>query len=165
VETASSRVEPAKMQGMLEAHNRVRTSLGLAPLVWSGKLAGYAQRWAQHLAVNNGCTMQHRSHAHANEWDVGENLYWASPLKWSDGREEVQTVNAADVADSWASERQDYNYSANSCRLGKQCGHYTQMVWRSTQQVGCGMAICPNQAQLWVCNYDPVGNWVGERPY
>ena len=109
--------------------------------------------------------MQHRSHAHANPLQVGENLFWASPLRWSDGRVEVQAITPAEVAHDWASERSDYDYASNTCRTGAQCGHYTQMVWRTTTQVGCGMAICPDKGQIWVCNYNPAGNWVGEKPY
>lgn len=158
-------VEPANMQGMLATHNQVRASVGVPPLRWSGQLAAYAQQWAEHLALNNGCNMQHRSHAHANTLDVGENIYWGSPLRWSDGRIEVQAISPAKVAQDWADERTDYNYVGNSCRPGVQCGHYTQMVWRSTSDVGCGMTVCPDKAQIWVCNYNPPGNWVGERPY
>jgi len=44
------------------------------------------------------------------------------------------------------------------------CGHYTQIVWRDTKQVGCGVAR-DNRREIWVCNYDPPGNWVGHRPY
>lgn len=157
--------EPTPMQGMLAIHNQVRASVGTPPLRWSGQLAAYAQQWANHLATNNACTMQHRSHAHADTLKVGENLYWASPLRWSDGRVEVQTITPARVAQDWANEQGDYHYTNNSCRPSAQCGHYTQMVWRTTTEVGCAMTVCPDKGQIWVCNYNPPGNWVGERPY
>ncbi|MGF1643027.1 MAG: CAP domain-containing protein [Thiotrichales bacterium] len=162
---ARSDQEPATMQGMVQAHNQVRAAVGLAPLRWSTALATYAGHWADHLAVNNGCSMRHRSDAKAAELDVGENLFWAGPLLWSDGRTEVQAVSPAEVALDWAAERADYDLASNRCRAGAQCGHYTQMVWRSTTEVGCGMTVCPDQGQLWVCNYNPPGNWVGEKPY
>ncbi len=162
---ARSDQEPATMQGMVQAHNQVRAAVGLAPLRWSTALATYAGHWADHLAVNNGCSMRHRSDAKAAELDVGENLFWAGPLLWSDGRTEVQAVSPAEVALDWAAERADYDRASNRCRAGAQCGHYTQMVWRSTTEVGCGMTVCPDQGQLWVCNYNPPGNWVGEKPY
>ena len=44
------------------------------------------------------------------------------------------------------------------------CGHYTQIVWETTQKVGCAKIQCDG-FDLWVCNYDPPGNWVGEKPY
>ena len=157
--------QPAAMQGMLEVHNQVRASVGVPPLQWSGRMSAYAQAWAEQLARTNNCKMQHRSHADAAELPVGENLYWASAVMWSDGHNEVQAVTPAAVAQAWADERADYQYASDTCTSGKQCGHYTQMVWRDSTEVGCGMTICPNKEQLWVCNYNPRGNWVGEKPY
>lgn len=163
----SAPVTPAYtgQQGMLHAHNQVRARLGLPLLTWSGELVRYSQDWANHLASNNRCRMQHRSHAGRNPRQYGENLFWASPLSWSDGRVEPQRISAAEVANEWAIEAQHYHYGSNSCRRGEQCGHYTQMVWRDTQQVGCAMTLCPDQGQIWVCSYNPTGNWIGQRPY
>jgi pathogenesis-related protein 1 len=153
------------MQGMLETHNQTRAAVGVAPLVWSSRMSQYAQQWAEHLATQNNCQMQHRSAAGANTLLVGENIYWASPVTWSDGRTEVQTITPSQVALDWASEKADYNVASNTCRTGASCGHYTQMVWNTTAEVGCGMSICPDKGQIWVCNYNPPGNWVGEKPY
>lgn len=57
--------------------------------------------------------------------------------------------------------------------LRKQCGHYTQIVWRNTTHVGCATKVCDKNSpfqgftrwQFWVCNYSPPGNFVGQRPY
>ncbi|MEZ5454205.1 MAG: CAP domain-containing protein [Thiothrix sp.] len=161
-----SDVEPANMQGMVATHNQVRADHGLPPLRWSGQMAAYAQQWARHLAMNNGCEMEHRTHAKADALEVGENIYWASPLTWTDGRpDEFQQIPPAKVVIDWASEKPDYNYVSNTCRPGAQCGHYTQIVWRTTTEVGCGMSLCPDKAQIWVCSYNPAGNWTGEKPY
>lgn len=164
---ASGSVVPgfSGMQGMLAVHNQVRARVGLPPLTWSNELTAYSQDWANHLAVNNSCRMKHRSAAGRNPKQYGENLYWASHMNWSDGRIEPQRVSAAKVAGDWAAEVKDYNHARNRCRRGAQCGHYTQMVWRDTKQVGCAMSLCPNQEQVWVCSYNPPGNWTGQRPY
>ena len=160
-----SQAQPqALQQSMLAAHTPVRISHKLQPLTWSSELAQNAQQWAQHLAAH-GCKMQHRQHAGKARLQVGENIYWGSPVTWSDGRREVQSIESADVVSAWADEVHDYHYASNTCKAGKQCGHYTQVVWRDTKQVGCGMSLCPDQGQIWVCNYDPPGNWVGEKPY
>ena len=150
--------DSTQQQEFLAAHNRWRKEVGSPPLKWSPALASTAQAWADHLKEANGCKMEH-SHS-----DLGENLHWASP-KWSDGRVAEQVVTPSSVVDSWASERADYNPRTNSCARGAKCGHYTQMVWRNTTQVGCGKALCKDFSQVWVCNYAPAGNYVGQKPY
>jgi pathogenesis-related protein 1 len=147
---------------MLAAHNKWRAAVGVSEkLSYSPELAASAQAWANKLKQGNQCKMRHS----AGE-GYGENLYWASALNWSDGRKELQKVSAKHVVDSWGSEQADYNYAKNSCAAGKMCGHYTQLVWRSTQKVGCAVAVCDDtQQQVWVCQYQPAGNWVGKKPY
>ena len=160
-----SHTEPAKYAGMTYAHNQVRQKHNLPALKWSPKLAIHAQQWANYLANRNGCVMQHRPLSGEFKRIYGENIFWASPRRWSDGRIEIQPVNAADVVFSWADEEKDYNYSTNSCKRGEQCGHYTQLVWKSSKEVGCGMTICPDKGQMWVCSYNPPGNYINEKPY
>jgi len=48
---------------------------------------------------------------------------------------------------------------------GKMVGHYTQMVWSSTREVGAGVAHCPSGAIIVVASYHPAGNMVGSVPY
>lgn len=145
------------------AHNKWRAEMGVnEKLSYSTELEASAQTWANQLKHGNKCKMRHS----ASEGNYGENLYWASALNWSDGRKELQKVTPKQVVDSWGSEKADYNYEKNSCAAGKMCGHYTQVVWRSTQKVGCAVAVCEDtRQQVWVCQYKPAGNWVGSKPY
>ncbi len=147
------------MAGMTQTHNRIRARLGIPPLRWSNRLAAIARNRAIDLAMNNNCTMRHTMS------ELGENLFWASPVKWSDGRREPQKITAPQVAEAWAAEASNYDYSTNSCTPRAMCGHYTQMIWKDSKELGCGMAICPDKAQIWVCVYYPPGNYVGLRPY
>lgn len=147
---------------MLAAHNRWRATVNVPPLAYSPELAASAQRWANHLKQHQQCQMEHSSSA----TPYGENLYWASARQWSDGTREIQPVTPEQVVDSWASERTDYDEVNNRCAAGKVCGHYTQLVWRSTTTVGCAVAVCDDTLeQVWVCHYAPAGNWVGRKPY
>lgn len=145
---------------MLAAHNRWRAQIDVAPLVWSDALAQSSARWAAQLGQGRQCQMEH-----SETPDVGENLYWASPIRWSTGQTAVQSIDAAFVVDAWGREVADFLPDSNTCRPGTQCRHYTQIVWRATQEVGCAVRVCSAKDQVWVCQYRPAGNYIGVRPY
>ena len=130
---------------MLAAHNAVRVRVGTPPLAWSDRLATHAQDWADTLLAR-------KRFVHRSNPIYGENLF------------EIRGAAAspAQAVDAWASESQNYDYNSNRCR--GVCGHYTQLVWRDTKEVGCAVARGGGR-EVWVCNYDPPGNWVGRRPY
>ncbi len=130
---------------MLAAHNEVRARVHLPPLKWSDQLAAYAEEWGKTLLAR-------RKFYHRPDSPYGENLFMIK-----NGR-----VNPSDVVADWASESRNYSYRSNSCH--GMCGHYTQLVWRSTQRVGCAVARGGGN-EIWVCNYDPPGNIVGRKPY
>lgn len=147
---------------MLAAHNQWRAQVGVAELRYSTALEVSAQAWADQLMHNRQCRMQHSDTAGR----YGENLFWSSAVRWSDGRREPSPVTPAQVVESWGSEKRDYSYETNSCKPGRICGHYTQLVWQTSTEVGCARALCAgSQDQVWVCQYQPAGNWVGRKPY
>jgi pathogenesis-related protein 1 len=156
----STDLTAAKQTEMVGAHNRWRAEVKVPPLTWSATLADTAQAYADRLKATRGC---HPVHNGAE--GLGENLYWASALRYFDGTTKVQTVTPTQVADAWGSEKAYYNDKTNTCASGKACGHYTQMVWESTKKVGCGKTVCSDESQVWVCNYKPAGNIVGRKPY
>ena len=161
----NSRTEVALRQGenpvdpdaMTAEHNRWRSRVGVPELKWSDKLADVAQNWAETLK-KDGCGFYHST---GNKY--GENLFMSSALMYSDGRRELANVTAKDAVDSWGNEVKDYNYADNSC--SGVCGHYTQVVWKDTKEVGCARTVCDDKSQIWVCNYFPAGNYVGQKPY
>jgi uncharacterized protein YkwD len=131
--------------GMLQAHNSIRRGLSLPALAWSDRLAARAQQWAETLLVKN-------QFLHTPKPLYGQNLF------------EITGAHAspAQVVREWASESRSYDYRSNRCN--GTCGHYTQIVWRDTREVGCGVARSA-QREVWVCDYSPPGNWIGRRPY
>ena len=72
--------------------------------------------------------------------------------------------------DGWWREQADYDYAANRCAPGKQCGHYTQLAWRDSVQIGallpCATRKRSGAAGLYAgVHFSPGGNIVGRRPY
>ena len=65
----------------------------------------------------------------------------------------------------WVAEKNDYDYPSNTCAAGKVCGHYTQVVWRNSVNLGCGRVQCANGWAYVICSYDPPGNVNGGSPY
>ena len=130
------------MQAILAAHDRARAEHCAPPLAWSPELAAVAEAWAAEL-VDRGCVLEHSRSAH------GENLFAAT----SGAR------TPADVVGVWVDERDGYRFVPGGFSM--QTGHFTQVVWKDTQRVGCAMTTC-NGLDLWVCNYDPPGNVQGQ---
>jgi pathogenesis-related protein 1 len=145
---------------ILSAHNQLRDKLRLPRLKWSSELASVAKDWVYTLQENYECQMMH-----SRIPGLGENLYWGSPTWYGSGRRGVQKVSPSEVVRLWGNERKYYNYDSNRCAFGKVCGHYTQLIWRDTTEVGCAKIICPDKSQVWSCNYNPPGNYRGQRPY
>src|SRR5260221_14613927 len=82
---------------------------------------------------------------------------------------------ASQVVQAWAGARSCYTYGklettdscSSACSSSGGCGHYTQLVWRDTELVGWGVARCSGggSREIWVCNFDPPGNYIGQAPY
>jgi uncharacterized protein YkwD len=132
-------------RALLDAHNSARAQVGSPPLAWSSGLAADAKQWADRLLAEH-------AFAHQPNDAHGENLFAISG----------GTAAPAEVVRTWVAERGDYDPRTNTC--SGVCGHYTQVVWRTTREVGCGMAF-DGYRQVWVCEYEPPGNVVGFRPY
>lgn len=149
----------AGIDQILEAHNQPRQAVGVPDLQWSTELATSAQRWADQLLATN--SFQHSPATLRNGGRIGENL--ASRSSSAPGG---SLSTPARAIAGWVDEQSDYNYATNSCTPGKMCGHYTQMVWAETTEVGCALARNANATrEVWVCHYSPSGNVVGQRPY
>jgi pathogenesis-related protein 1 len=133
------------VRDMLAIHSAVRAHVGVAPLAWSDRLAARSQDWADTLLAR-------KQFVHRPNSTYGENLFEIAGA----------TATPEQVVNAWAAESRNYDYSSNRCR--GVCGHYTQIVWRDTKEVGCAVARGVGR-EVWVCDYDPPGNWVGKRPH
>jgi uncharacterized protein YkwD len=150
--------EPQDMIGMTAAHNAARAAVQpaatppLPTVSWSATIAASAQ------AFTTNCVFADTTNAYGSNAFAG-----------------TGTSTPEEVVASWVGEDAYYDYASNTCEAGQQCGHYTQVVWRDSVQIGCGMTNCTENSpftsdgkgawQLWVCNYNPAGNYVGQQPY
>ncbi|HXU81676.1 MAG TPA: CAP domain-containing protein [Polyangia bacterium] len=145
--------EPGRLAGITRFHNQVRAGIPVPPLTWDPSVAATAAAYATE------CMFEH-----SGTKGVGENL-----AAYSGSGEK-----ASAPVDDWAGEAADYDYASNSCAQGKTCGHYTQLVWKTSQRLGCAVQACSQNSpfgsrfpnwELWICQYAPPGNFVGQRPY
>lgn len=91
----------------------------------------------------------------------GENLAW----KWSSRPNAAATANIYGTGgvDNWYVEVYDFDYY-NTFDINngppKGSGHFTQVVWKDTERLGCGAS-----GDYVVCRYQPQGNMRMGRNY
>lgn len=140
---------------VLAMHNSARSAVAVEPLRWNDTLARQASDWAGRLAMQG--RLEHAPASRAGSGH-GENL-WIGTRGAFDPEEMVQ---------HWLDEQRHIR-PGQAVQTGKggnlaSVGHYTQMVWRGTRQVGCGIGRGPRYDVL-VCRYDPPGNLIGSSAY
>ncbi|HLL21526.1 MAG TPA: CAP family protein, partial [Kofleriaceae bacterium] len=137
--SAASSGAPPTMAALVERHNVVRAKHCAGPLTWSPKLAQAAQAWAKSLEAQ-GCKF-----GHSPRNPYGENLAAGTS----------GTLDGEAVTNMWYDEVKLYKFPSGGFSM--QTGHFTQVVWRQTTQIGCGVTTC-NGMDIFVCEYDPPGN-------
>lgn len=156
INVTGSNISSRDAQTILDYHNKVRNELGVPSLQWSQKLSLYAQNWADSLANTFACHIIHRKICGENGLQYGENLFMGSSS---------QFYKPIDAAIAWYNEKQKYSYGKLTESNWYRTGHYTQMIWKETKEVGIGVATCPNGSIIVVANYYPAGNFIGQFPY
>ena len=137
---------------LLAAHNGERDRAGLPRLAWSSRLAQDAQDWA--VTLSRKGALQHAS-AHERK-GMGENLWMGS----------AGYYGAEDMVGGFLAERAKFRPGTfpQVSRTGNwaDVGHYTQIIWPATTEVGCAVAKGGAHDFL-VCRYNPAGNTFGEK--
>lgn len=143
---------------MLAMHNDLRQQVGVPPLTWSTDLAASAQSWADLLLANQA--FQHSPASRRRRGTIGENLHQRRAGLG------MSYATPSQAVAGWINEQSFYTYQTNTCQPGRMCGHYLQMVWADTRQVGCGMARAADaRREVWACHYYPGGIVLNRRPY
>lgn len=123
-------------QSLLNVHNTDRSAHSAPSMTWNDTLAEYAQSYLD----KQNCVFAHSGGPY------GENI----ALGFS---------SVADAADAWYDEYKLYDYSTG--QFTESTGHFTQMVWKASVQLGCATVQCSG-GQFLACEYYPRGNIIGE---
>lgn len=121
---------------ILNTTNTYRTQHSAPSLTWNETIARFSARHA------SKCNLKHSGGPY------GENLAIGYP-------------NASATVEAWGEERKNFDYG-DDAEFSKETGHFTQLVWNDTRQVGCGREECDGKGWIVVCGYWPRGNVVGE---
>ncbi|KAF3858514.1 hypothetical protein F7725_011715, partial [Dissostichus mawsoni] len=162
-------ISEGDMHLILDLHNKLRGQVhppasNMEFMVWDHELERSAEHWA------HTCRWEHGPSHMLTQ--IGQNLgaHW--------GRDRPPTYHVQ----AWYDEVRHYSYPYSQecnphCPLrcsGPVCTHYTQLVWATSNRIGCAINVCYNMnvwGMIWtkavylVCNYSPPGNWWGHAPY
>lgn len=147
------RLDNAELR-ILAAHNAERAKMGVASLRWDDQLAEGAQRWADHLSASG--KFEHSPNRPGEPLE-GENIWGGTP----------DSFTPESMVRLWIAEKRSYVagvFPANSSTgRVEDVSHYTQLIWRRTEAVGCGLAHLGGE-EILVCRYSQPGNVRGRIP-
>jgi uncharacterized protein YkwD len=145
----------------LSKHNTYRATHRSPNMTLSNSLNTTAQFWANQMASTGN--FAHSSPSQRN--NAGENLY----VYYTTASLIASDVLANQAVQSWYNEVVNYNYAKPG--FSSATGHFTQVVWKSSTQLGCGAAKGTKtingrvyNAFYVACHYAPAGNVTGQFP-
>jgi hypothetical protein len=178
-------------ESMVAEHNAVRAKLSaggyagqpvpVPPLPlqrWNEALASTAQQFANTCPASHNPSPEDPRRKNASclgignpypcctgagsgQCRAGENLYFSTT-----------GATARDAVQAWAAEVKDYTYApcCGAPNAFSKVGHYTQLVWSDSTEIGCGIATgCPPIFGVFTtvvaCNYSFAGNFLTQVPY
>ena len=134
-------------QRALEAHNKYRRKHHVGNLVLSKDLCNIAQKYAETMARTGNFA---HSHGKYNGKNMGENLFACYGMK----------IDGGMMTDDWYNEVNQYDFNNPGFISGT--GHFTQVVWKGSREVGFGYAQARDGYYYGVANYYPAGNYLNE---
>jgi len=131
----------------LEAHNKYRKKHHVGNLVLNEELCEIAQKYAEYMARTGNFA---HSNGKYNGKNMGENLFACYGMR----------ITGDMMTDDWYDEVKQYDFSNPGFVNGT--GHFTQVVWKGSREVGFGFAQAKDGYYYGVANYYPAGNYLGE---
>lgn len=139
---------------ILSLHNRLRSQVqppaaNMQRMDWSESLARIAQARAALCGIS---TTPNLASVPRQTPQVGWNVQLLP----------VGSASFVEVVNLWFAEGLQYRHGDTECVHNATCTHYTQLVWATSSQLGCGRHLCSvDQAAMetFVCAYSPGGNW------
>ena len=168
---------PQNIQLILKLHNDERILCAKKPLIWNDVLVQNAEIWATKL-INDCPDEETNCLVHQIDNKYGENL--SIMVNFNETEFDIDSELNIGISE-WLNEKPFYDGSAISKSgrpNGKVVGHYTQLIWGNTTQIGCAIArkkitrkhpyykkqIIDNYIYILVCEYNPPGNYIGQIP-
>ena len=167
----------------VKAHNAARALHGAPKLKWSDDLANIAQ------SLSNECVFAHKMYVIISgfcsslrplkrEETFGGRTHQTNPQLWCSTGNYGQNIgwstatSAEDAVDKMADMITNQWYGAEVGKFTQygaatpnlanfaQWGHFTQIVWKATTEVGCAYSTCDSgRGYMFVCNYSPPGTF------
>ncbi|XP_063615598.1 venom allergen 5.01-like [Penaeus indicus] len=175
-------VTEAEKTEILNAHNTFRAQVArgnetkgdpgpqpnganIRELKWNDELARVAQAWVNQCPSNHDCYDCRK--ICSRDYVVGQNLYYSSTSADND-----DAIEWTQAIQAWYNEVSDMpkDFVASFGSIppsGKAVGHYTQVVWAKTYEIGCGAVHYADSGtkKIYSCNYGPAGNFVNNPVY
>ena len=129
----------------LQSHNKYRNLHHVPPLKLNKEICEIAQNYAENLANKN--ILIHSDNEYKGE-SLGENIFMC---KGKEATGEYATK-------SWYDEIKTHNFNGD---FQNDTGHFTQVIWKDSKEVGFGIAKNKGGYTYVVGNYFPAGNILG----
>lgn len=158
---SSSSAIDISLSGLQSEHNRYRLAHQALPLRWSSQLAAGAQNWANSCTRGKNGNFIHSDGAfkkYGENWAAGYRTPQMVVASWYDERPVYERFSRSYTVNYPMTY---YQFNADNSKTETSYGHFTQVVWKATQEIGCGYAKC-GTTDYWVCRYSSRGNVVDQ---
>jgi uncharacterized protein YkwD len=159
VATQAFATDDATRAAILAKHNEYRALHGVPPLKVNQALNKYAEERLDIVTQQNGLSAGHTG----LKAGYGENLGWYAGSTQPSLPTAVETT-----VRGWYNEIANYDFT--NPRFTSGTGHFSQVVWKSTTEVGCAVRMIspragqPMYAVYVACVYTPPGNVLTQFP-